>query len=123
MVEDDQTTAHGAGRITEHALLAPLQTAAIESFFFDGVEVEGRVGEPIAAALLAAGQRIFRTMPEYGDPRGGYCMVGRCSDCLVVVNGVPGVRACMSPVTGGLHVQTQYGLGEFHGDEPDWLQG
>ncbi len=122
MVDDDQITAHLAGRITEHALLAPLDAVAKVAFFFDGAEVEGREGEPIAAALLAAGHRIFRTMPQSGEPRGGYCMVGRCSDCLVVVNGVPGVRACVIPVTGGLQVQTQYGLGEFDADEPDWLR-
>jgi len=92
------------------------------AFSFDGVEVEGRADEPIASALLAAGHRIFRTMPESGEPRGGYCMIGRCSDCLVVVNDVPGVRACVTPVTEGLHIQTQYGLGEFDADELDWIQ-
>jgi aerobic-type carbon monoxide dehydrogenase small subunit (CoxS/CutS family) len=81
-------------------------------FTFDGVAVRGREGEPIAAALLAAGQRVFRTMPRYGDARGGYCMIGRCADCAVVVDGVPNVRACVTMVRAGLDVRTQYGLGE-----------
>jgi aerobic-type carbon monoxide dehydrogenase small subunit (CoxS/CutS family) len=74
--------------------------------------VAGREGEPIAAALLAAGYRVFRTMPRRGDPRGGYCMVGRCTDCAVIVDGVPNVRSCVMVVAEGLDVRTQRGLGE-----------
>lgn len=102
----------GATRIGAHSILEPLPTVASVTFCFDGQDVEGRPDEPIAAALLAAGMRIFRTMPRHGDPRGGYCMVGRCADCMVVVDGVPGVRACVTPVKAGLDVRTQYGLGE-----------
>jgi aerobic-type carbon monoxide dehydrogenase small subunit (CoxS/CutS family) len=80
-------------------------------FLFDGIEVVGREGEPIAAALLAAGFRVLRTMPESDDPRGGYCMVGRCSDCQVVVDGVAGVRSCVTPARTGMVVQTQLGVG------------
>lgn len=85
-------------------------------FWFDGKPVEGREGEPIAAALLAAGVRAMRTMPRFGDVRGGYCMVGRCADCLMVVDGVPSVRACVAPVGEGLDVRTQHGLGEGDAD-------
>lgn len=89
------------------------------SFIFDGQIVQGRVGEPIAVALLAAGVRVFRTMPESGEPRGGYCLVGRCSDCQVIVDGVPGVMACVTPVEADLIVQSQHGLGEEQ-LELDW---
>jgi aerobic-type carbon monoxide dehydrogenase small subunit (CoxS/CutS family) len=105
----------GAMRIEAHQILDPLPSIASMTFSFDGREVEGRPDEPIAVALLAAGVRIFRTMPRYGDARGGYCMVGRCTDCLVVVDGVPGVRACVTPVQAGLDVRTQHGLGEDYG--------
>lgn len=104
---------NGASRIEEHALLGELQAAPREAFTFDGRVVRGRRGEPLAAALLAAGIRVFRTMPRYGDPRGGYCLVGRCTDCQVIVDGVPGVRACVRPVADGLVVQTQHGLGDL----------
>jgi aerobic-type carbon monoxide dehydrogenase small subunit (CoxS/CutS family) len=86
--------------------------AASVAFTFDGTPIEGREGEPIAAALLAAGFRVLRTMPRFGDARGGYCMVGRCADCLMVVDGTPNVRACLTPVAEGLDVRTQHGLGE-----------
>ena len=99
-------------RIETHSILEPLPAVAMVRFSFDGRTVEGRPGEPIAVALLAAGIRVFRTMPRFGDARGGYCMVGRCADCMVVVDGVPGTRACVTPVNAGLDVRTQFGLGE-----------
>ncbi len=80
-------------------------------FTFDGEEIVGREGEPLLPALLASGVRVLRTMPEFGDPRGGYCLIGRCSDCQVVVDGVPSVRACMTLVQDGMDVRTQHGLG------------
>jgi aerobic-type carbon monoxide dehydrogenase small subunit (CoxS/CutS family) len=51
-------------------------------------------------------------MPRFGDARGGYCMIGRCTDCLVVVDGLPNVPACRTPVSAGQAVRTQHGLGE-----------
>lgn len=87
-------------------------------FTFDDAVVEGRAGEPLAAALFAAGIRVLRTMPRFGDARGGFCMIGRCTDCMVVVDGVPNVRACVTPVSTGLDVRTQWGLGEAEWDEP-----
>ncbi len=70
-----------------------------------------RPGEPVAVALLAAGVRIFRTMPHTGEARGCYCMVGRCTDCLMVVDGQPNVRTCVTLAEPGMRVQTQHGLG------------
>jgi hypothetical protein len=105
----------GATRIEAHPILEPLPTVPSVAFSFDGQNIEGRAGEPIAVALLAAGVRIFRTMPRFGDARGGYCMVGRCADCMVIVDGVPGILACVTAVAAGLDVRTQHGLGELDG--------
>ena len=106
------TIPHGAGRVLDHPLLGTLPDVPSVVFTFDGVPVTGRVGEPIAAALLAAGVRVFRTTPRFGDARGGYCLIGRCTDCAVVVDGVPGVPACVTPVRAGMVVRRQHGLGE-----------
>lgn len=100
----------GAARITAHSILGELSGELEVEFFFDGVAVGGREGEPIAAALFAAGYRILRTMPRFGDARGAYCMIGRCTDCMVVVGGIPNVPACVTPVVAGLDVRTQQGL-------------
>jgi hypothetical protein len=109
-VQHDQPQ-HGASRILDHSVLGPISDAPNVTISFDGVELAAKEGEPIAAALLAAGLRVFRTMPESESPRGGYCMVGRCSDCQVVVDGLAGVRSCMTPVRRGMAVQTQQGVG------------
>jgi hypothetical protein len=102
----------GATRITTHPILGDLPSVPLVEFTFDGAVVSGREGEPIAAALIAAGYRVLRTMPRFGDARGGYCMVGRCTDCLVVVDGLPNVPACRTPVSAGQAVRTQHGLDE-----------
>ena len=102
----------GATRITSHPILGDLPPVPLVEFTFDGHTVSGRDGEPIAAALFAAGYRVLRTMPRFGDARGGYCMIGRCTDCLVVVDGLPNVPACRTAVAAGQVVRTQHGLGE-----------
>jgi predicted molibdopterin-dependent oxidoreductase YjgC len=102
----------GATRVTAHPILGDLPPVPLVEFTFDGIAVSGRDGEPIAAALIAAGYRVLRTMPRFGDARGGYCMIGRCTDCLVVVDGLPNVPACRTPVSAGQAVRTQHGLGE-----------
>jgi aerobic-type carbon monoxide dehydrogenase small subunit (CoxS/CutS family) len=107
----------GAARIIAHSILTDLPQGRRIDFTFDGAAVEGREGEPIAAALFAAGYRVLRTMPRFGGARGGYCMIGRCTDCMVVVNGIPNVPACLTSVTSGLDVRTQRGLGETTTDE------
>lgn len=96
---------HGARR------LQPVPADQLVSFTFDGAPVSGRKGEPVVVALLAAGVQVFRTMPYSGEPRGGFCFTGRCSDCLMIVDGISGVRACTTGVRAGMDVQTQHGHG------------
>jgi len=68
---------------------------------FDGAHLDLPRGANLAAALLAAGVRVFRHTPVSGAPRAPYCMMGACFDCLVEVDGV--VRqACMMEVAEGL---------------------
>jgi predicted molibdopterin-dependent oxidoreductase YjgC len=79
----------------------------------DGQSVVAYDGESIAAALFAAGVRITRWTVRAGEPRGYFCGMGVCQDCLVTVDGSPNVRACMTPVRDGLRVETQRGLGDW----------
>ena len=62
-------------------------------------------GETVAAALLAAGRRAFRHTVS-SEPRGIFCGIGLCFDCLVTVEGVGNVRACLTPVREGMKVIT-----------------
>jgi len=72
----------------------------------DGVPLQAYLGETIAGALLANGQRAWRHT-ESGEPRGLFCGMGICFDCLVTVDGVSNVRACMTPVADGMVVETE----------------
>jgi predicted molibdopterin-dependent oxidoreductase YjgC len=82
-------------------------------FTFDGREVLAYEGETVAAALLAAGQRVLRLTGRRGEPRGLFCGMGVCFDCLVQVDGRPNVRACQTPAAEGLRVETQHGPGAW----------
>ena len=70
----------------------------------DGQLVAAYEGETVAAALLAAGRRILRHRVPGGDPRGIFCGIGMCFDCLVTVDGTRIVRACVTPVRDGMQV-------------------
>ena len=80
-----------------------LEEGARVPVWFDGARLELPAGANLAAALLAAGIGAFRHTPVSGAPRGPFCMMGACFDCLVEVDGV--VRqACMLEVVEGLRV-------------------
>ena len=74
------------------------------TFTFEGETVEARAGETIAAALAAADIRTLR-MTRDGEPRGLYCGMGVCQDCLVEVDGQPAVRACMTKAGAGCTIR------------------
>lgn len=70
----------------------------------NGEAIAARDGQTVAAALLAAGQDVFRHMPS-GAPRSIFCGMGVCFDCLVTVDGLADQRACITPVRSGMQVQ------------------
>lgn len=72
----------------------------------DGVEITAIDGQTVAGALLAAGRTSWRTAPD-GEPRGVFCGIGVCFDCVVTVNDVPDVRACRRRLVDGDVVRTQ----------------
>jgi D-hydroxyproline dehydrogenase subunit gamma len=79
------------------------------TIWFDGQAVPARPGDSVAVALLAAGITTTRTTPVSGAPRGPFCMMGACFDCLSIVDGRPNVQTCMTPVRDGMRVQRQDG--------------
>ena len=81
------------------------------TFTFDGKRIAAYQGESIAAALMAAGHRALRLTPTKGEPRGVFCGMGVCFDCLVVVDGRLSTRACLTPAAEGMRVETQVGNG------------
>ncbi len=81
------------------------------SFSFDGKQLEGYEGEPIAAALHANGVKVYRETPVRHQPRGFFCAIGKCSSCFMVVDGVSNVRTCATSLEEGMRVETQRGKG------------
>lgn len=79
----------------------------------DGRETTAYEGETVAAALLAAGQRVLRWTSRTHQPRGLFCGMGVCFDCLVTIDGRPDQRACQVLVADGMCVQTQQGVGKW----------
>jgi predicted molibdopterin-dependent oxidoreductase YjgC len=75
----------------------------------DGAPLSAREGDSIAATLLAHGIHATRRTPVSGAPRGPYCMMGACFDCLAVVDGKPGVQTCLVPVRDGMRIERQDG--------------
>jgi predicted molibdopterin-dependent oxidoreductase YjgC len=78
---------------------------------FDGRDVAAEPGQTVAAALWAAGVRSWRTTRDRGAPRGLFCGIGVCFDCLITIDAVPNQRACVVPVRDGMVVTTQAGVG------------
>lgn len=102
----------GSYRIADHPVFGRAPKGEIVAVTVDGREMQGIVGEPIAAMLLAHGIRTFRTQPETGTPRGLFSGVGRSGDELMVVNDEPNVMVTTTPLEAGMTIETQQGLGE-----------
>jgi predicted molibdopterin-dependent oxidoreductase YjgC len=98
------------GYIEQHPILE-FERGKVVTFTFEGKEVQGYEGQPIAAALHAAGIKVFSYSSRYERPRGFFCAVGKCSSCLMEVNGVPNVMVCMEPLKAGMKVRRQKGRG------------
>lgn len=78
-------------------------------FTFDDQPFTGRTGDTVAAALLSSGVSVCRETPVSGAPRGPYCLMGVCFDCLVVIDGVENRQSCLTPLVEGICVRTQPG--------------
>ena len=107
---DDELTE--AMRIVEHPILGLPEKRKEVDITFDGKTIKAFEGEPIASALLAAGVKTFRITRKRREPRGYFCGIGLCTDCVMVVDGIPNIRTCITPVAEGMRVETQKGLGE-----------
>ncbi|TDW88349.1 thioredoxin reductase [Kribbella pratensis] len=75
----------------------------------DGQPVVAQAGQTVAAVLLANGRDTWRTTRVHDRPRGIFCGIGACQDCLVTVNGLPDVRACQRTITPNDTITTQPG--------------
>ncbi|HDM66952.1 MAG TPA: sarcosine oxidase subunit alpha, partial [Thermoplasmatales archaeon] len=93
-------------RITEHPILDFSGRRKI-TFYFNGERITGYSGDSIAAALHANGVKKLSESLKLRHPRGFFCGIGKCSSCLMKVNGIPNIRTCIAPIKEGLQVETQ----------------
>lgn len=73
---------------------------------FDGVAITAVAGQSVGAALTDAGIRSWRSTRRGDRPRGLFCGIGICFDCLVAVDGRPNQRACVVPVRDGMRLES-----------------
>lgn len=97
-------------RIENHPILGETPKRKKVTFSYDGKILEGYEGEPISVALKAAGVMAHRYTAKTHEPRGIFCAIGRCTDCVMIVDGKPNIRTCITPLETGMVVQTQYGV-------------
>jgi sarcosine oxidase subunit alpha len=70
----------------------------------DGESISARAGDPLATALALAGRLRLRTSPHAGAPRGAFCHMGVCQECVLHVDGALR-QACLTPVRAGMAVE------------------
>jgi predicted molibdopterin-dependent oxidoreductase YjgC len=81
----------------------------------DGAPVQAFEGESVATALLAAGWVAVRRTVRFDSPRGLFCAMGVCFECLVTIDGVGRVRSCMTTVRQGMAIDTHVDSGATRG--------
>lgn len=102
----------GAALVVRGSLTVRVRTTGAEApvaefeIVFAGRRVAARGSDSVASALVAAGELGLRETAA-GERRGVFCGMGVCQECVVVVDGVPGLRACMTPARDGMVVEPQ----------------
>ena len=99
------------GRIGYHPILPIPKKKKIE-FYFNGKKITGYKDEVISSALIAAGVEIFGHHQKDGAPQGIFCANGQCSQCMVMVNGIP-KKGCMTKLKPGMKIKSCEGFPEL----------
>lgn len=85
--------------------MSAIEPGAAVTILVDGRAVSAHKGQTIAAALLSAGIRTLRHTRSLGRPRGLYCGMGVCFDCIASIDGVV-ERTCMRRVEEGMRIES-----------------
>lgn len=100
-------------RVYDHPILGKLPDRKGVTILVDGKKINAYKDETIASAILASGVKTLRYTSEKHEPRGIFCAIGQCTDCVMEVNGKPNVRTCVTPVEENMVVTTQKGFGTY----------
>ncbi len=74
-------------------------------FYFEGKEIQAQQGQTVGAALLENGVRLLRHTRFDSKPRGMFCGIGVCFDCVLTIDGLSNQRACLIEATEGMKVE------------------
>ncbi len=83
----------------------PLATEERVQIDIDGASHDVPAHMNVAAAMLSVGIDVSRTTPVSDSPRGPFCMMGVCFECLVEIDGVPNQQGCCVQVRDGMHIR------------------
>jgi hypothetical protein len=89
------------------------------SITLDGETFDGLDGQTLAGVLLGCGRSSWRTTSSGGGPRGVFCGIGVCFDCIAEVNGERDVRLCQRRASDGDELRTQHDLPPEPVEDPD----
>lgn len=93
-------------RITGHPILEDAPESKTITIYFNGHPYEAVEGDTIASAMLAQGVKSLRVHEETGNGRGIYCNIGHCFECRVKINESQVVRACLTPASEGMEINS-----------------
>ena len=79
------------------------------TFTFNGAELQGEQGQSVVAALIANQMRTTRYTRVKSKPRGLFCGIGICFDCLLIIDGQSNQKSCVVEIKEGMSVATQHG--------------
>lgn len=91
--------------IFHHPVLGELPVTDRVSIYFEGQELKARRCQTVASALMANGIYTLGVSRKLRQPRGVFCMNGRCFSCYMTINGTEHVRACTTLVEEGMTVE------------------
>jgi predicted molibdopterin-dependent oxidoreductase YjgC len=80
----------------------------------DSAPFEAKAGDSVAAALMDSGALASRLSAVSASPRGAYCLMGVCFECLVTIDGVANRQGCLVEVREGMAVETHGAQREAH---------
>jgi len=102
-------------RVVSHPILGKLKSNKKITIYVNDKQLEALEGDTIASALLANGIKVCRYTRKNHEPRGVFCAIGRCNDCLMIVDGIPNIRTCVTYAIDGMQIKTQVGNGIWEG--------
>ena len=103
-----RTELESKARVNRHPVLSSLSNSWVK-FTFNGREMVGRAGEMVSSAVFAGGEHVFGHHHKDGSAQGIFCANGQCSQCTLIINGLP-VKSCIVPLEDGMVVQSVEGL-------------